>query len=295
MTTVSTFLCRWDWCRASLPSIDALDTHVKHEHIWPMKPMQKEEIALMRRMDLQSLHSSPDTDSSIISGGLIAGVSRNKTPPLAPSTPETQEPLDNDVFDTFARLSSPQIHSPQRLPVSPAFEGLIKQDGHSGLSAAVEMFDRKNGRKATQRLRLPSHQRSPTHRPLSQSSSSSQEVVEQHLTQEDDVGPQPEPEQQIENELANAELRWPTDDESDAVATEGIQNSGQPVSKQKYRSGSSFVSAKGRNFRYGSLNVSLGVNSRSASPASQGSRSQSQPIVLQTQAPYSSQAWSQTQ
>ena len=227
---------------------------------------------------------------------------RSKTPPpLAaspPSTPETHEPPEDDVFDTFARLSSPpQMHSPQRLPVSPAFEALMRQDGHSGLSAAVEMFERTNGRKANQRLRLPSRQRSPTHRPLSQSSSSSQEVVEQHLTQEDDVGSQPQPELQIENELANAELRWPTDDESDAVTTEEIQNSEQPVSKQKYPSGSSSDSVRGQNFRCGSLNVSLGVNSHSASPASQGSHSQSQPIVLQTQAPYSSQAtgWSETQ
>jgi hypothetical protein len=233
-------------------------------------------------------------------------VLRSKTPPpratSPPSTPETQERLENDVFDTFARLSSPpQIHSPKRLPVSPAFEGLMRQDRHSGLSAAVEMFERTNGHKANQRLRFPSHQRSPTHRPLSQSSCSSQEVVEQHLTQEDDMGSQPPPllppELQIENELSNAELRWPTDDESDVLATEGIQNSQQSVSKQKYHLGSSSDSPRGQNFRCGSLNVSLGINSHSASPPSQGSHSQSQPIVLQTQAPYSSQStgWSETQ
>lgn len=166
----------------------------------------------------------------------------------------------------------------------------MRQDRHSGLSAAVEMFERTNGHKANQRLRFPSRQRSPTHRPLSQSSCSSQEVVEQHLTQEDDMGFQPPPELQIENELANAELRWPTDDESDVLATEGIQSSEQPVSKQKYHPDSSSYPARGQNFRCGSLNVPLGVNSHSASPASQESHSQSQPIVLQTQAPYSSQS-----
>ncbi|KAG8218647.1 hypothetical protein J3R82DRAFT_4311 [Butyriboletus roseoflavus] len=70
MATSGVVSCRWDWCRSSFASIDALDTHVKHDHIWPMKPMRKAEIALMRRMDLQSLHSPPNTDSSIISRGI---------------------------------------------------------------------------------------------------------------------------------------------------------------------------------------------------------------------------------
>jgi len=234
-----------------------------------------------------------------MTSGLIAGLSRCKTPPLAASpisSPETHRRAENEVFDTFTQLSSPiQTHSPKGLPASPAFEALMRHDGHSRLSAAVEMFERTNGRKANQRLCSPSRQRSPTHRPPSQSSGSSQEVVEQHLTQEDDVGSQPQPllpsEPQIENELADAELRWPTDDEVDVVAIKGTQNSEQPVSRQL---GSSSV--RGQNFRCGSLNVPLGVHSYNASPASQASHSQSQPIVLQTQAPYSSQAtgWSQT-
>ncbi|KAI9574669.1 hypothetical protein HD554DRAFT_76864 [Boletus coccyginus] len=288
----SVISCRWDWCPASFPSIDTLDTHVKHEHIWPMKPMRKAEIALMRRMDLQSLHSSPNTDSSFFSRGPIEGLSRFKTPPLAASpisTPETHRRAENEVFDTFTQLSSPiQTHSPKGLPASPAFEALMRHDSRP--SAAVEMFERTNGRKANQRLCVPPHQHSPTR--LSQSSGSSQEVVEQHLTQEVDVGSQPQPllpsQPQIENELADAELRWPTDDEADVAATIGTQNSEQHVSKQP---GSSPV--RGQNFRCGSLNVPLDVHS----PASQASHSQSQPIVLQTQAPYSSQAtaWSQIQ
>lgn len=238
-------------------------------------------------------------------------MSRSKTPPLAvppTSTPQTHKHPENKEFDSFAQLSSPpQTHSPQRLPVSPNLEGLIRQDGHFGLSAAVEMFERTHGLRANQRLRLPPHQRSPTHRPISQSSGSSQEVVEQQLTQEDDVRAQPLPlsDPPIENELTNAELRWPTDDESDVPATEEMHNSEQPVSKQNYRPGGSPDSARGQNFRCGSLNVPLGVNiyntslpsSSQVAHTSQGSHSTSQPFVLQTQAPYSSQAtgWSQTQ
>lgn len=223
--------------------------------------------------------------------GLLAGVLQSKTPPT--STPKTHKHPENEVFDTFAQLSSPlQPHSPKRLPASPALEGLMRQNGHSGLSAAVEMFERAQGYKPNQRLPLPSRQRSPTHRPLSNSSGSSQEVVEQHLTQEDDMESLPQPllpsELQIDNELVDAELRWPTDDESDMVATEGNQNS-----EQNDRLDSSRDSARGRNFRCGSLNVPLGANSQSASSP----HSQIWPIVLQTQAPYSSQVtgWSQSQ
>lgn len=201
--------------------------------------------------------------------GPIIGVSRSKTPPSAvppTSIPKTHERPENDEFNTFTQLSSPPQTSPKMLPVSPAFEGLVRQDGHSGLSAAVEMLERTHGHKAHQHLRLPCH------RPLSRSSGSSQEVVEQQLTQ-DDVGSQPllPSEPQLEDEL-DTELRWPTDDESDVLAS-----------------------------GCGSLNVSLDMNSYSASLLSSseadGSHSQSQPFVLQTQAPYSSQAtgWSETQ
>lgn len=232
-------------------------------------------------------------------------MSRSKTPPLATSIPQTPERSENEEFDTFTQLSSPpQTHSPQRLPISPALEGKIRQVGHSGLAAAVEMFERTHGHKANRRLRLPPHQRSPTHRPFSQSSGSSQEVVEQQLTQEDDLGSQSllPSEPPIENELLDTELRWPTDEE--VPTTEEIQNSEQPVSMPNYPLGSSSDSVSGQNFRCGSLNVPLDVNIYSANPpsssqvhASQGSHSPSQPFVLQTQAPYSSQAtgWSQTQ
>ncbi|KAH0839933.1 hypothetical protein J3R83DRAFT_887 [Lanmaoa asiatica] len=264
--------------------------------------MRKAEITIMRRMDLQSLHSSPNTDSSIIPTGLIAGTSRSKTPPLGvppTSSPKIRKRPENEEFDTFTQLSSPpQTHSPSRLPASPALEGLMRQDGHSGLSAAVEMFERTHGRRANQRLRLPSRQHSPTHRPLSQSSVSSQEVVEQQLTQEDDVVSQSllPSELPTENELVDTELRWPTDDESDVLATAEIRDSQQLVSNQKCRLGDSPNSARGQNFRCGSLNVSLDVSIYSASPPISSQAVQSQPFVLQTQAPYSSQAtgWSQT-
>lgn len=316
MATSGVISCRWDWCRSSFPSIDALDAHVKHAHIWPMKPMRKAEIALMRRMDHQSLHSSLDTDSSIISGGisspsvwsrsqtsmtpgLVDHVSQSKTPPPT-STHQTHRRPEIEEFDTFAQLSSPpQSHSPQRLPASPALEGLMRQKGHSGLSAAVEIFERTQGHEANQRRRLPSHQRSPTRRPLSRSSGSSQEVVERQLTQEDDVASQPQlpSDPPIENELTDPELKWPTDDELGVLAAEEMRNSEKPASKQNFRLGIS-DSARGQYFRCGSLNVPLGVNTYSAShPASsQGSHSPSS-LVLQTQAPYSSQAtgWSQTQ
>ncbi|KAF8138476.1 hypothetical protein EV363DRAFT_1154916 [Boletus edulis] len=238
------FSCRWDWCRSSFASIDALHTHVKLEHIWPMKPMRKAEIALMRRMDLQSLHSSPNTDSSIVSQGLITGVSPTKTPLLA--APSTSTPT------TFAQLSSPpQTLSPQRLPASPAFESLVGQDRHSGLSAAMKIFERAHGHKPNQHPRLSPHQRSPTHRPISESSGSSQEIVEQQLTQEEDVGLQPPPllpsELSVERELVDAELRWPTDDELDVFAIK--RTTKQPVSTQNDRPSSSPDSARGRNFR----------------------------------------------
>ncbi|KIL00046.1 hypothetical protein PAXRUDRAFT_822066 [Paxillus rubicundulus Ve08.2h10] len=63
-STSSVISCRWDWCRSTFSDLDALETHVKHTHIWPMKPMSKADIVLLRRLDLQSLHSSENTDST---------------------------------------------------------------------------------------------------------------------------------------------------------------------------------------------------------------------------------------
>lgn len=212
---------------------------------------------------------------------------RSKTPLPVPPRSTPQKRPENEVFDTFGQLSSPP-HAPfhQILPASPALECMIRQNGHSGPPAAVE-----KAHAANQHLRC-----SPTRRPLSQSSGSSQEVVEQQLAQVDDAGSQPPllSELQVENESIDAELRWPTDDELNAIVAEGVQISKQPVSKEDSRRSTSPSSARGRNFRCGSLSVPLGVNSHSAS---QGSHSQSQPIVLQTQAPYSSQttSWDQTQ
>jgi hypothetical protein len=65
-STSNVISCRWDWCRSTLSDLDALETHVKHTHIWPMKPMSKADIALLRRLDLQS---SSNTDSTSFSGG----------------------------------------------------------------------------------------------------------------------------------------------------------------------------------------------------------------------------------
>lgn len=153
------------------------------------------------------------------------------------------------------------------------------------------MSERAHGHKTSQRVRL---QHSPTHRPPSRSSGSSQEVVEQQLTQED-VGSQPllASELQVEDRLVDTELRWPTDDESDVPSSEEIRDSEQLVSQQN-QLGNSPDSTRGQIFHYGSLNVPLGIISQKASPpnsfAVEGSHCQSQSFVLQTQAPYSSQA-----
>ena len=271
-----------------------------------MKPMRKADLVLMRRMDLQSLHSSLDADSSIISRGisppsvraglytsmtlgLLTGLPRAKTPQQAHERPE------DGVFDTFTQLSSPpKTHSPQKLPALPGLDSMIGQVGQE-LSAVAEIFERVQGHEAYQRLSLPSRPRSPMHRPLSDSSDSSQEVVEQQLTPEDDAGPRSRPplppQLPNESEHVDVELRWPTDDESDVPTTEMIQNSEQSVPEQNHLPDSSPDSARGKNFRCASLNVPLAVDSQGASTphTSQGSHSQSQPIILQTQAPYSSQ------
>ena len=228
--------------------------------------------------------------------------------PTAPPSPisETHQRSENDEFETFTQLSSPpQTQSPPTLPTSPAFEGLVRQNGHSGLSAAVEIFERTHGHKANR------HHRSAPNRPHSSSSGSSQEVVEQQLTQEDDVGSQPQPllplsELQAEDELVDTELRWPTADEAkNMLASEEIRNSEQLMPEQNPLQDSTPDSTRGQNFHCGSLDVILDTNGQGASPPtssgaphdSEVSQSQSQPIVLQTQAPYSSQAmdWSQTQ
>ena len=180
--------------------------------------------------------------------------------------------LENDEFETFTQLSSPpKSYSPKTLPVSPAFEGLVNHNGVLGLSAAVEMFERTNGYK--------------TSRP---SSGCSQEMVEKQLTQEDDSDSQP-----LEDNIADPELKWPTDEESIALASE---DSEQLVSQQN--SGSP-ADCRGQNFRYGSLSVPLVIKNHSTSPGTSSEapreESQSQPLVLQTQAPYSSQALGQSQ
>ncbi|KAG9317469.1 hypothetical protein JVU11DRAFT_1671 [Chiua virens] len=285
MSTSSVIACRWDWCRSTFSSIDALETHVKHDHIWPMKPMSKAEITLMRRLDLQSLHSS--LDSSVISRGIP--LSSPRTPSASP--PKTRRLSCSEEFDTFTQLSSPpRTQSPDKLPVSPAFERLIKQNGHTGLSAAVEMFERTRRLKTNRSPRLPSHSRSPMRRPRSASSGSSQ-VVEWQLTQ-DDPGSQSllAPEPQIENGPTSTKGP-PADNETDPPASKEIQNSEQPEPQQRYRLSSIPDPARGQSFRCGSLNVPLRPRS-STNPedVSQGSTIISQPLMSQVNVSYSSQS-----
>ncbi|KAF9226621.1 hypothetical protein BS17DRAFT_775905 [Gyrodon lividus] len=191
------------------------------------------------------------------------------------------------------------------LPTSPAFEALVNRDGKSGLTAAVERFERTYNHKS--------------------STSSLGAVEEQPTREEDEIVlshdqglPLSAENSQPENELADAELRWPASDEEADEASlplpipEEIPNSDRPllpyrspVSGQTYQP---FVSPSGRGqqFRYGSLDISLPVNGHSVGSsvndssdprASQESRGSSQPFELQTQAPYFSQTmnWSQSQ
>ncbi|KIJ70116.1 hypothetical protein HYDPIDRAFT_104787 [Hydnomerulius pinastri MD-312] len=332
-STSTTISCQWDWCRLTFSSLDALETHVKHDHVWPMKPMRRTDIALMKRLDAQSFHSTPNnTESSNFSAGPVVTVSEEdpsmpgtRTPsrsmPLTPSSWKHKDSTQNKTFSTFGQLSSPaEILSPPSLPASPALETLVRRGGRSSASAAVERFERTHNRQANSPSPLSSRKRSPTFIQHSQSSTSSKDAVEQHLTQDDEMESPHKPLQPPssknplpENEVADTELLWPgSDDEGDepAALPAGAQISSQPQppSSQNHLS---FKPSPGRGqrFRHGFLGVPLTGDGGSIGPvghtlngssdprASQESHSFPQPFALQTQASYFSQNidWSQSQ
>ncbi|KAL4076128.1 hypothetical protein J3A83DRAFT_4225111 [Scleroderma citrinum] len=52
--------CRWDRCTEVFPSRDQLLLHITEEHIKPMKPMLKDEIIIMKKLDKARLEFETD-------------------------------------------------------------------------------------------------------------------------------------------------------------------------------------------------------------------------------------------
>ncbi|KAF9247359.1 hypothetical protein BU15DRAFT_70172 [Melanogaster broomeanus] len=288
-STSSILSCRWDWCRLTFSNLDALESHVKHDHIWPMQPMRKADIALMRRLDLQSLHSSANTDSTSPSRGPVAVPSEDdqsgtRTPPLS------------YIWSAVFACRSPVI------PKVTSFPGLrsSRETRWEVWSHSEHREVRKDGQPqgksgSTFIFNFRQHP--------SQSSTDSRDVVEQHLTQEDEMepphdqrSPPPAENPQTENEFTDTELRWPaSDDEEDEsqpsihkilISNQQFDTDRSPVSKQTYQSFG--PSSNGRWQRV--LSGSLDIKGSSDPCASQELHDFSQPFALQTQAPYFSQA-----
>ncbi|KAH7887604.1 hypothetical protein F5I97DRAFT_1926040 [Phlebopus sp. FC_14] len=297
MTSQSILIsCQWDWCRLTFSTVDDLQLHVKHVHVWPMKPMRKSQIALLRRIDAMdaSLHGSQNIASSdscrgqyliLVSLGsktvalgnaepvasldsLVVGRGQLPTPSLdRMQSSRTQR----EAFRNFRYLSSPaEMASVRNLPASPNLDSLIALRESQSLPAAVERPGQTHNHKANQPFNL-FQERSPnvffSH---SQSSTSSRDAVEQQPTQEDEfdgqlMGPSHSLSRVIDekdltgNGFTDTELQWPaSDDEVDGLPPlpKDVHDSDSPPIPNQSLGSSSIVA--GKRFHSGSLDFSSG-------------------------------------
>ncbi|KAG2349067.1 hypothetical protein BDR05DRAFT_1055971 [Suillus weaverae] len=60
------FFCCWDWCRLTFSTIDELASHVRHDHIRELQPMNKKEIVRMRKQDAAEAQSMTESSGSSV-------------------------------------------------------------------------------------------------------------------------------------------------------------------------------------------------------------------------------------
>ncbi|KAH7889954.1 hypothetical protein F5I97DRAFT_1924464 [Phlebopus sp. FC_14] len=294
MTSKSILIsCQWDWCRLTFSNLDDLQLHVKHDHVWPMKPMRKSQIALLRRID--AIDGSQNSSDSCRGQYLILVSLGSKPPALGNAEPVAaldslavgrgklsdrmqSSRTQREAFRTFRHLSSPaEMASVRNLPPSPNLDSLIALRGPQSLPAA--------------------------------SSTSSQDAVEQQLTQEDEfdgqlMGPSHvvninNEKDLTDNKFADTDLQWPaSDDEVDALQPlpEDIHDSdSSPIPNQSLASSSI---GTGKRFHSGFLELSSGRGNASIASTPNGSTNVVDPqsheltqsFALQTQPPYFSQS-----
>ena len=70
---MSDLACRWDRCTAGFPTREQLLLHITEEHVKPMKPMPKDEIIMMKKLDKAKFESdtTADTDHSWSSAATV--------------------------------------------------------------------------------------------------------------------------------------------------------------------------------------------------------------------------------
>jgi len=77
-----TFFCYWDWCRLTFTAVDDLASHVRHDHIRTLQPMNKQEIMRMRKWDAEEAQSMLDSSGHSVLVSHHKGASPHNLPVL---------------------------------------------------------------------------------------------------------------------------------------------------------------------------------------------------------------------
>ncbi|KAH7914405.1 hypothetical protein BJ138DRAFT_400246 [Hygrophoropsis aurantiaca] len=211
--------CHWEWCRMTFVTHDQLVDHVVHDHVRNSKPTRKRDIALMRKLDAESIRSTGQTDSDLSLAGPRSS-SQQHSPPRNLSSPDqvamrahilpishsrsSVEPQVQIPSSPILDHSPSEMHSPSSfknltqfsspagspsvlpLPQSPDLRGLVDRSlRRKHVTQKINSFDQIHRRSAaTQNQTFQKAPLLPSSH--SQSSSLSSQEVELQLAQVDD-------------------------------------------------------------------------------------------------------------
>ncbi|KAK0490886.1 hypothetical protein IW261DRAFT_1434542 [Armillaria novae-zelandiae] len=189
--SVDLHMCRWKWCSDTFLSKSELIHHVLDHHVQNSVPCSRREYALSRKIEEgegESLsfphaeNAGSKTQGNIVANHQLDPIINSSLPSPPASTPPNLSPIPppallpfpryhfDDEYRTFAALSSPSPSpAAQQIPVSPTFSSMI-EDAVAPKSRSSHLVSRVS----------QSSQESA-------SSSESCDVVEQQLTQNEDL------------------------------------------------------------------------------------------------------------